>query len=438
MSENIKYPVLFLSLAIIFIAGIVVAQTEEDVIAPAAISDLAPSEVAETSVTLTWTAPGDDAAIGTSTVYDLRYYTETITDDNWASTTLVAGLPTPLIAGSAETFVVTGLTGSTTYYFAIKAEDEADNVSLLSNVATATTLAPVVEPEPEPVYDLNNIEMNLTPETLNIKSQGRWITVHLFLPAGYLASNVDISSIKLNGTLSPNLNFKGLNRFYAGELAQGSRSSSIVIKFSRSEIVNLIGSTTGSKTITITGKMKDGKTFSATDAIEVIGAAVEEDGALIMATSSPEVYVVKNGRKRHIPSAFAFEKLGYRWNNIKKISKKILDSYSEDELLKASDGSAVYIIIAGMKRHIPSAEVFESYGFNWDDISVIPKAELENYPDVILIRGAGDVKVFLLAGGKKHWIPSVAVFNSKGYKWDMIILVNSTEVSATPEDEPVE
>jgi hypothetical protein len=91
------------------------------------------------SVVLTWTAPGDDGNSGTAAQYDIRYSTSTITDLNWDAATQVTGEPDPQVAGSSESFEVTGLDPNTTYYFAIKVADEVDNWSGLSNVASVTT-----------------------------------------------------------------------------------------------------------------------------------------------------------------------------------------------------------------------------------------------------------------------------------------------------------
>ena len=115
------------------------SATTADGTAPNAVADLATGTVTTSSVALSWTAPGDDGATGTATTYDVRYSTSTITAGNWASATLATGEPAPSVAGSAETFTVTGLSESTTYFFAIKTSDEVPNESALSNVPSATT-----------------------------------------------------------------------------------------------------------------------------------------------------------------------------------------------------------------------------------------------------------------------------------------------------------
>jgi len=92
------------------------------------------------TITLTWTAPGDDLDVGTASLYDLRYSDSPITEANWGQATRAIGEPTPKIAGSTETFTVSGLYPDTLYYFAIKAADEVPNWSTLSPVITGHTL----------------------------------------------------------------------------------------------------------------------------------------------------------------------------------------------------------------------------------------------------------------------------------------------------------
>jgi len=95
---------------------------------------LARAQAPADTVRLQWTAPGDDGTIGTASVYDLRVSTSPIDLSNWSSASQVTGLPAPLAAGTKQGVTVSGLTRGTTYYFAVRTEDDAGNWSGLSNV----------------------------------------------------------------------------------------------------------------------------------------------------------------------------------------------------------------------------------------------------------------------------------------------------------------
>lgn len=86
------------------------------------------------SVSLTWTAPGDDGAIGTGSLYDMRVSTATINAGNWNAAATVPGLPAPLQSGTRQTTVVRSLSRDTVYYVAIRTRDDAGNWSTVSNV----------------------------------------------------------------------------------------------------------------------------------------------------------------------------------------------------------------------------------------------------------------------------------------------------------------
>ncbi|HTK31820.1 MAG TPA: DUF1565 domain-containing protein [Candidatus Saccharimonadaceae bacterium] len=128
---------------------------QPDVTPPAAITTLASVMVSDQVVTLTWAAPGDDGLVGVAAAYDLRWSTQPITDDvSWAAATSVATEPVPAVPATVQSYVMTGLTPATQYYFAIKTRDEANNWSLLSNVLARATAATDVVP-PKSVGDLH-------------------------------------------------------------------------------------------------------------------------------------------------------------------------------------------------------------------------------------------------------------------------------------------
>jgi chitodextrinase len=99
---------------------------------------IAVSSITDTTATLSWTAVGDDSLTGTATSYEIRYSTSPITVASFSSATAVTA-PTPAASGTSQSVTVTGLSRQVTYYFALRAVDEAGNRSALSNVPTATT-----------------------------------------------------------------------------------------------------------------------------------------------------------------------------------------------------------------------------------------------------------------------------------------------------------
>jgi chitodextrinase len=114
-----------------------------DNIPPATIGDLSTSNPTNTSVTLTWTAPGNDGMIGNATGYVLKYSTiGAITSANWSSAATYTQSWTPLPSGSREAHVVLGLSPDTTYWFAVEAFDAVPNYGSVSNSPSMKTLVP--------------------------------------------------------------------------------------------------------------------------------------------------------------------------------------------------------------------------------------------------------------------------------------------------------
>ncbi len=137
-SRLVVYPVficalwVFLKIMVIALAGNIITTAAVS-FPPVLAAD------ASNSVTITWTAPGDNEYIGQAVRYDIRYAIFSITNNNWHQATMVQNPPTPKPANSTETFLITGLNPKTKYYFAIKTYDAEENESLLSNVAVKTT-----------------------------------------------------------------------------------------------------------------------------------------------------------------------------------------------------------------------------------------------------------------------------------------------------------
>lgn len=109
-------------------------EVSGDTIPPGVVSDLAAAQGAsDGEVELTWTAPGDDGTTGTASAYVLKYSTGPISAGDFNAARTYAQAWTPLAGGSGESKTLTGLTPGIRYFFALKAQDEAPNVSAMSN-----------------------------------------------------------------------------------------------------------------------------------------------------------------------------------------------------------------------------------------------------------------------------------------------------------------
>ena len=121
---------------------VAVTMPAGDTTPPAAIADLAAVGSGTTTISLGWTATGNDGTTGTASSYDLRYSTAPLNAGNFAAASVPASdILAPSPPPNLEQAHITGLSPATTYYFALKASDDAGNWSAISNLPSATTWA---------------------------------------------------------------------------------------------------------------------------------------------------------------------------------------------------------------------------------------------------------------------------------------------------------
>lgn len=119
-------------------------------------------------------------------------------------------------------------------------------------------------------------------------------------------------------------------------------------------------------------------------------------------------------------------------------STPILPANIQDgDLIRGPDGVKVYIVNAhGYKRHIFNPAIFNMYGhFKWDKIKSVDKKTLDSLKTSDFYRADGDPKVFYLKEidekhslAQKRWmdIPGDR-FSQLGYKWEQIFIINTKE-----------
>jgi hypothetical protein len=108
---------------------------------PATITDLRIHQIFNNSIKLIWTSTGDDGKSGECSKYDIRYSTSPIVNEAaFEKATVVEGTPKPRVSGKVQTHLIRELAANTRYYFAMKAIDDEDKTSTLSNSISTATL----------------------------------------------------------------------------------------------------------------------------------------------------------------------------------------------------------------------------------------------------------------------------------------------------------
>ena len=108
-----------------------------DTTPPASIRDLRQWGGSDSSVTLAWTAAGDDSTFGAASSHEVRYALAPITVLNWDQATSAAAAVAPAEVAGMLQITVAGLTPGTDYYFGVVATDDQGWTSGLSNIVSA-------------------------------------------------------------------------------------------------------------------------------------------------------------------------------------------------------------------------------------------------------------------------------------------------------------
>ncbi|MBN1204876.1 MAG: lamin tail domain-containing protein [Myxococcaceae bacterium] len=111
------------------------------------------------SISLAWSASGDDGNLGAATSYQLRYSTSPLSTRAEFDAATLATSGTPGAPESTESFTVTGLSAATTYFFAVVTWDGAGNASAPEDlqVATVDPCEGVVCEPPAPTCAADNV-----------------------------------------------------------------------------------------------------------------------------------------------------------------------------------------------------------------------------------------------------------------------------------------
>ena len=224
----------------------------------------------------------------------------------------------------------------------------------------------------------------------------------------------------------------------------------------------------------------------------------QNDNVLVKSYSQPEVYLWKDGVKKHIADPKTFALFGYSWSNINYVSIIALNEKSAGpklsafvktaddpkiymlkkdpevrywitdmnlfndfgfggnsvviisseemnaisyagplkSIIKAINTAPIYHLASGKKEHFANLIAFEGWGINPNDVLELPQAFVDQYPlgrELYNLVTGGDYAIYLLQNGNRYHIPSPAMFESWGLKWNQIAYVTPEQLSVFPE-----
>jgi hypothetical protein len=123
------------------------------------------------------------------------------------------------------------------------------------------------------LYMCANIDVN--PDSLNLRSKGTWITAYIEFPEGFDVNNINVSSILLNNTIPVALSAPATIDDYDNDgipdlMVKFDRTAVIQYILAHVNMTELIEEGSMTITLTITGKLEDGTPFKGTDTIRII------------------------------------------------------------------------------------------------------------------------------------------------------------------------
>lgn len=143
-----------------------------DSIAPSAISDLSVDSTSSFTITIAWTAPGDDGMTGRASFYDARFSILPIaTESDWGFSARLIGEPQPALPGEHQSMTITGLVPNREFFFAVRAGDEIVNWSAISPQVLAKTQPAELIP-PAAITDLTVGTVTLSTAELSWTAPG--------------------------------------------------------------------------------------------------------------------------------------------------------------------------------------------------------------------------------------------------------------------------
>jgi hypothetical protein len=112
----------------------------------------------------------------------------------------------------------------------------------------------------------------------------------------------------------------------------------------------------------------------------VVAPSPINPGRLYRAEGDPKVYFVNSmGQKRWIPTLRIFNSYGFRWPDVSVVGAADLGPVPDSVLVRTISSPRVFHLNGMGKNWIPSLTAFNRRGFRWQDVDIINQTELSSY-----------------------------------------------------------
>jgi len=196
-----------------------------------------------------------------SETFNVTIYYDTTFIETQTGITLEAGKNTTLTFTWNTTLVSPG-----NYTITAEASEAPGETDLEDNTLQSDQIVAVTPPK---IYATIDVD----PDALNLKSEGRWVTCYIKITDGCNVSDVDRTTVMLNGTVP-------VDTFWVDKLFESvigdydnDTIPDLMVKFDRQALIEFLkteGFTDAEATLAISAEA-NGVSFDATDTIKVIG-----------------------------------------------------------------------------------------------------------------------------------------------------------------------
>ena len=186
------------------------------------------------------------------------------------------------------------------------------------------------------------------------------------------------------------------------------------------------------------------------------GSAIAFPNYSLLQAPTGTVFLIVDDERRGIDSTETFQAIGFDPDEVTPVTWDDLSAYKEGQnitidtiypqghLLQDNTSGGVYFVQDSIKHPLISKTLLQQNFAGWTIHPVTPD-ELAGYetgskvtlPDGLLVKAADDPAVYVISDGERRPITSGEVFESMGWQWDNIQLIDDATLELHPLGEAV-